>query len=157
MAFKKESFDMEDNTVRPDNQQDRWSIAELRKAGDDGSINVPEGLRKELAEMIDSMDAAEKIVSSGRSRAKRIATWTMSAAAGLVLIAGAALALDTYRSPKDTFSDPALAYAQAEKALADISSRMSSCAGKTRRAEATVGKQIELIRDVYSGGNDIRK
>lgn len=149
---------MEDNTVRPDNQQDRWSIAELRKAGDDGSINVPEGFRKELSVMIDSMDAAEKIVSSGRSGAKRIATWTMSAAAGLVLMAVASLALyDTYRSPEDTFSDPALAYAQAEKALADISSRMSSCAGKTKAAEASVGKQIELIRDVYAGGKDIRK
>lgn len=148
---------MEENTRRPDNQQEVWSISELRKAGDDASTHVPEGFRKELSEMIDSMDAAEKIVSSGRTGAKRIAAWTMTAAAGLVLIAGAALALDTYRSPKDTFSDPALAYAQAEKALADISSRMSSCAGKTRRAEATVGKQIEVIRNVYAGVDDTRK
>lgn len=149
---------MEDNIGRPDNPQNRWSIAELRKAGDDATTPVPEGFHKELSEMIDSMDAAEKIVSSGRSGAKRIATWTMSAAAGLVLMAGAALALyDTYRSPKDTFSDPALAYAQAEKALADISARMSSCAEKTRTAEASIGKQIELIRDVYAGGNDNSK
>lgn len=148
---------MEDNTRRPDNPQSRWSIAELRKTGDDARTPVPEGFRKELSEMIDSMDAAEKIVSSGRSGSKRIATWTMSAAAGLVLVAGAALALYTYRSPKDTFSDPALAYAQVEKALADISARMSSCAEKTRTAEASVGKQIELIRDVYSDGNGTRK
>lgn len=148
---------MEENTRREDGLPGRWSIGELRQAGEDARTPVPEGFAKELSGMIDSMDAAEKIVVSGRSRAKRITAWSMSAAAGLVLMAAASLALYTYRSPKDTFSDPALAYAQAEKALADISDRMSRCAEKTRTAEASVGKQIELIRDVYAGGKDIRK
>lgn len=145
---------MKDITGRQDDPQSGWSIADLRKAGDDERTPVPEGFRDELSEMLDSMDAAEHIASPGRSGAKRIVTWVVSSAAALVLIAGAALAVNTYRSPEDTFSDPALAYAQAEKALSDISARMSSCAGKTIAAEASVGKQIEMIRSVYSDGED---
>lgn len=148
---------MENITGRPDERHGGWSIAELQKAGEDEKTPVPEGFRNELSEMLDSMDAAEWIASSGsRTGTRHIVTWIMSAAAGLVLIAGAALAFDTYRSPKDTFSDPLLAYAQAEKALADISARMSSCAGKTMAAEASVGKHLERIRNVYTdeGGAD---
>ena len=40
----------------------------MEKAAADRRIEVPHGFRKELSEMIDSMDAAEKIVTSGKSR-----------------------------------------------------------------------------------------
>lgn len=121
----------------------------MEKAAADRRIEVPHGFRKELSEMIDSMDAAEKIVTSGKSRAMRTATWIMSVAAGLVLLIGTGLAIHTFRTPKDTFTDPEEAYAAVEKALTEISGKMSGGAASARQAEETVSRHTEVIRSLY--------
>ena len=121
----------------------------MEKAAADRRIEVPHGFRKELSEMIDSMDAAEKIVTSGKSRAMRTATWIMSVAAGLVLLIGTGLTIHTFRTPKDTFTDPEEAYAAVEKALTEISGKMSCGAASARQAEETVSRHTEVIRSLY--------
>ena len=88
----------------------------LLSAAEDRRIPVPSGLGKDLSDMIDSMDAAEKILSSGRNPARRVMTYIMSAAAGIVLLLGIWTAVGTFRAPEDTFTDPEKAYAEVEKA-----------------------------------------
>ena len=127
----------------------RTDIEMMEKAAADRRIEVPHGFRKELSEMIESMDAAEKIVTSGKSRAMRTATWIMSVAAGLVLLIGTGLTIHTFRTPKDTFTDPEEAYAAVEKALTEISGKMSGGAASARQAEETVSRHTEVIRSLY--------
>lgn len=124
------------------------SDEELRRIFDGNGVNVPDGLGKDLSDMIDSMDAAEKIVTGGKSRMRRTVTYIMGIAAGIVLVAGIWTAVETYRTPEDTFSDPALAYAEVEKALSMISDRMSSGAEKADAATRAIERQRDRIESL---------
>ena len=133
-------------------KNENFSDAELRRlaaASSDTGIHVPEGLEKDLSDMIDSMDAAEKILSSGRNPARRVMTYIMSAAAGIVLLLGIWTAVGTFRAPEDTFTDPEKAYAEVEKALLSISDKMKPALDKAQRAEYTIDKNSRLIQSLY--------
>ena len=109
-------------------KNENFSDAELRRlaaASSDTGIHVPEGLEKDLSDMIDSMDAAERIIAGKSSPARRAMTLIMSAAAGIILVAGIWTAVETYRSPEDTFTDPEQAYAEVERVLTIISEKMT--------------------------------
>lgn len=105
-------------------------------------IAVPEGLKKDLSDMIDSMDAAERIIAYGRSRMRRTMTWIVSVAAGVVILAGLSMAVVTFRTPKDTFTDPAMAYAEVERAFSMISEKMGGGVSRAGEAEESIQKQI---------------
>lgn len=124
------------------------SDEDLRRIFADNGINVPDGLGKDLSDMIDSMDAAEKIVTGGKSRIRRTVTYIMGIAAGIVLAAGIWTAVETYRTPEDTFSDPALAYAEVEKALSMISDRMSSGVEKAESAGKAIERQMDHLESL---------
>jgi hypothetical protein len=51
--------------------------------------------------------------------------YSLSTAAGLIIIAGSYLFLNSSREPKDTFSDPKIAYAETMKILIDVSSKLN--------------------------------
>lgn len=78
-------------------------------------IPIPEGLEERLSAKIDEW-AREETARKNRMRANmRIA---VSMAASVFLAAGIAFLLYTSKSkPADTYSDPQMAYATAEKAL----------------------------------------
>ena len=70
-------------------KNENFSDAELRRlaaASSDTGIHVPEGLEKDLSDMIDSMDAAERIIAGKSSPARRAMTLIMSAAAGIIVL-----------------------------------------------------------------------
>lgn len=110
---------------------------------------VPGGLKQELSDMIDSMDAAEKILTYGKGPARRIMNCIMGAAAGIVLIAGIWTAVETFRTPKDTFTDPQAAYAEVEKALASISEKIAPGLDKAAKAEQTLDRKMEMVKSLY--------
>lgn len=112
-------------------------------------VKVPEGLEKDLSDMIDSMDAAEKIISSGKSPARVAMTYIMSTAAGIILAIGIWMTLQTFRTPKDTFTDPELAYAEVQKALVTISEKMNPGLEKAQSAEMTLEKGKEKLIMLY--------
>lgn len=112
-------------------------------------IKVPKGLEKDLSDMIDSMDAAEKIISSGKSPARAAMTWIMSIAAGVVLAVGIWTTVQTFRTPKDTFSDPEMAYAEVQKTLISISEKMNPGLEKAQAAEVTLERGKERLITLY--------
>ena len=116
-------------------------------------IKVPVGLRKDLSDMIDSMDAAEKIISSGKSPARRIMTYVMSAAASVVVLLGIWTAVETFRAPKDTFTDPEMAYAEVEKALVSISEKMGSGLSRAEAAGRSIEEQGARVAELYYNCN----
>ena len=112
-------------------------------------IAVPAGLKQELSDMIDSMDAAGKILSSGKSPARLIMTCIMGAAAGIVLFFGIWTAVETFRRPEDTFTDPETAYAEVEKAPFSISEKMNAGLEKAAEAEKTLDRSMETVKSLY--------
>ena len=82
------------------------------------NINPPAGLGQELSDMIDSMDAAEKLLSGSRHAAGKSWKYYLSGvAAGVVLLAGIWVAAVMSGTPEDTFKDPVTAYAETKKSV----------------------------------------
>lgn len=127
--------------------------------GNNTSAEHKTGLAEELSGLIDRLDATERFAAeldrSGKghgndaTRRRRIAVRLISAAACLAVIVGTGIALSSYGAPKDTYTDPAMAYAEAEKALMTISEKMSGCADRTAEAQNTVRRQLETIREIF--------
>ena len=114
-------------------------------------ISVPENLHTEISELIDSLDAAEKLMKSERKGPARKIIITVSgiaAAAAILITAG----LWNTRTgvPEDTFSDPMLAYAEAEKVLTEISEKMRPAIGQAREAGETIKSHTETIKRLYN-------
>lgn len=100
------------------------SIKELQAIAQDTSIPVPEGLRADLCASIGTMAFLEE---KTEVRKPRRLTYFIGAAASLVLLAGIGFGINggLERRPKDTFSDPYLAYAQLEETFSMISASMN--------------------------------
>lgn len=138
----------------------KYEAGELPKTGRRPYPSSLSGMEEELSVLIDRLDAAEKLASvldrSGKghghesSRTRHIAVRLISAAACLAAIVGTGIALhSSYSAPKDTYTDPAMAYAEAEKALMTISEKMSGCACRTTEARTTVRRQLETIKEIF--------
>lgn len=87
---------------------EKLSLENLERISLDESVKVPEGLEHRIGQAV-----------SARSN-KRIIPLICGIAASLLLVIGLAISL---RPPqlRDTFDDPALAYAEVEKALLSVS------------------------------------
>lgn len=92
---------------------------DLERIGRDPSIPVPEQLNVKLKQP---------------ERA-----WQIAAAAALLIGAGVAGALGA-REPRDTFKDPYMAYAAAEKALERIGETLQEGADKIAESKASLDK-----------------
>ena len=78
-------------------------------------IPIPDGLEARLSAKIDEWAREETVRKHRRMANKRIA---VAMAASVLLVAGVAFMLYTSRpKPSDTYTDPQMAYATAEKAL----------------------------------------
>lgn len=95
------------------------------------------------ARIMAGIDASEK--QRGTQSVKRHLIPLLSAAAGLLLLAGSYFFIINRPDPGDTFTDPAIAYAETIKILRDVSSRMN------RGAETLepVGKMNEVTKKSY--------
>ena len=84
---------------------DKLTMEDLERISLDESVKIPEGLENRIKSSVQKPVAI-----------RRNLLWLSGAAASIVLVV--ALALSLRPAPlKDTFDDPALAYAEVEKAL----------------------------------------
>ena len=111
----------------------RLTAEDLERISQDGSTPVPEELPSRIAAAL-----------PGRKPARK---WILPAgiAAALVAVSALGLSLKGEPEPKDTFSDPYLAYAEVEKAFDKISSTLAYGAGKVSEAE----QHIENIENIW--------
>jgi hypothetical protein len=84
---------------------------------------VPEPSEDFEDRIIAEIERVEK--SRNTSKFRRVVLYSLSTAAGLIIIAGSYLFLNSSREPKDTFSDPKIAYAETMKILIDVSSKLN--------------------------------
>ena len=114
---------------------------------------VPEPSREFEGGILKAIDEYE-----GKARHNALRRWllpALSAAAGLLILAGTFLFLEGKREPADTFRDPRLAYAETVRILMDVSSRMNHAkeslhpVGKMNlvrnRSLETLGRSASLI------------
>ena len=102
------------------------------------------GLESSLTELVDSLEAVRRLNEPER---RPTGGWIGIAAAAALLI-GLTLSLTGNPRLKDTYDDPLLAYAEAEKALALISDAMSGGARKTAEAVEAFEAPKEIIDNV---------
>ena len=153
---------------------EKLTLQELEAISDDTSIKVPEDLSKSLAELLGAAELvekpakhrlaklfgayeAEKEVSEAKESAKEsekkpakprrpLLRWAIAAAVA------AALALGIYfsipKSPRDTFSDPYLAYAEVQQAFELISQKSNKAAEIAGKAVPVMEKTEEIIRNL---------
>lgn len=114
---------------------EKLSFGDLERIASDESVKVPGSLSRKLETAAAAVSFDEERRAACKKGRSRAAVWgtAFAAAAGLALM----LAIPT--RPKDTFSDPAFAYAELEKAFAYISSEM----GKGLEIASEAGPALE--------------
>lgn len=118
---------------------EKISFEELEKAAADGSIIAPEGMTDRIAETLAAMEIAGE-------RCTRKGTRSIFVGFALATAASLAIVLTLPDRPKDTFSDPKLAYAQLERTFEYISSKMDRGLEIAGEAEPIVDRTVEYLK-----------
>lgn len=118
---------------------ERMSLDELLNIADDSSVNVPERLTEKISEGI----SATEIRRESRNRTRFAA-----GAVGLATAAGLAMLLALPHQPKDTFDDPALAYAELEKTFAYISGKIDRGLDIVEESSPALEKPSQVIKKI---------
>lgn len=97
------------------------SMSELEAIALDGSIKVPEGFRDDIGKGLDALAFLSEKPAVRQHRMLRVA----SIAASLTLVVAVGLGIGSFHNrPKDTFSDPQMAYDVLEASFSYMSSKM---------------------------------
>ncbi len=105
------------------------SFEELERIASDGSIRVPEGLRASVKATVEAAAAAEDVQ---RKAPHRFAWLPYAAAFAALAVCVAVVSVAPLRNaPKDTFDDPAAAYAELEKTFNYMAQKVSDTINKT--------------------------
>ena len=112
---------------------------QLSQIAEDSSVKVPES----LAESLEALVGAAALTEEEPRRKSAFIPWAIAAAVAAVL--GTGIFLNVPRRPKDTFSDPYLAYAQVEEAFRTISDKMNAGLQLASEAGEAASKPFEII------------
>lgn len=118
----------------------RKGLSQMRTA--DGDISVPEDLGQLIERTVD------RELGRRRSRMRLVASISSVAAAAAIAAIAFIMPADTYE-PKDTFEDPALAYAETVRALemvgVNLGKGLAKAGNSMDRAGSMVSETIETV------------
>lgn len=121
------------------------SFEDILRISEDEKIKMPSELHQELNLMIDSLEFLNEKEQKKGVSIKGL--WSMVSAAAIVV--GVVLAIAWHNSqPVDTFSDPALAYAQLEETFSYMSEKMNVGFEKAVEAESVFDKTGDMINEI---------
>lgn len=122
---------------------EKISFQELERIAADESAEVPAALEGRVR---DSLTAATLAGTdtAGKHRRTAARAFVPAALAGAAAALAVVLAVDM-REPKDTFDDPAKAYAQLEETFQYISDKMSQGFGTADEALQAMNKPAEIL------------
>lgn len=125
---------------------ENMTITELEKLSQDEGITVPEGFGRSLEETVDLQCRVEALTSEEPQPKRRMPLAWVSVAASVAVIAGVGFGIMRHESaPKDTFSDPYLAYAEVEKAFTKMSDGMKKGMAMAEESQAVVEKASAVL------------
>lgn len=125
---------------------DFTTMAGLEALASDESVKVPGGLSDSIRYNLNALSFLE-----GEEPVKK--RWTAgsisSIAAAIVILAGVGFGIaHVSNTPKDTFTDPYLAYAQLEETFSMISSKMDKGLSLAQEAEVMINKTNEIMKKI---------
>ena len=120
------------------------TVSELEKIASATQIDVPTDLESSIEELTDSLEAVRQL--TGKEK-KRPVLWA-GIAASAVIFAGIVAGHSLLSGPKDTFDDPTLAYAEAQKAMQMIADALDSGADKTNEAIASFERPKDILENI---------
>lgn len=113
---------------------EKMTLEELEVVSLDENLKVP-------------TDFAEKLRAGLNARKEQMRATKIVAAASIVLLAGIGFSIAGFSDdPKDTFTDPYLAYAQIEETLAMISEGMKKGIDMAQESETIFVKSTEIFK-----------
>ena len=134
---------------------EKMGLEELEAAAMEEKVEVPQGLAGRIQERILAAELAkEPPIGKPQVHRKRILRYSGIAAAAVVVSAlvlfKPGMEKDTLQ---DTFDDPYMAYAQVEKAFAEISNKMSMGVEMVAQAKPLAEKPMEILNNVIDNKN----
>ena len=134
---------------------EKMGLEELEAATMEEKVEVPQGLAGRIQERILAAELAkEPPIEKPQIQRKRILQYSGIAAAAVVVLALVLLKPEMQKNTlQDTFDDPYMAYAQVEKALAEISNKMSMGVEMVAQAKPLAEKPMEILNNVVDSKN----
>ena len=121
------------------------SLEQLEAVSQDEAIAVPEGFRQRLEAELDAQNKLETMKEEPRKI--RLAP-VIGVAASVLLLIGIGLGIARRQSePKDTFSDPYLAYAELEKAFSTMSEGMNKALAMADKSETIIDRATSVFSE----------
>lgn len=121
------------------------SLEELDAVSQDEAIAVPEGFRQRLEAELDAQDKLETMKEEPR---KIRLVPVIGVAAFVLLLIGIGLGIARWQSePKDTFTDPYLAYAELEKAFSTMSEGMNKALAMADKSETIIDRATSVFSE----------
>lgn len=121
------------------------SLEELDAVSQDEAIAVPEGFRQRLEAELDAQIKLETMKEEPRKI--RLAP-VIGVAASVLLLIGIGLGIARWQSePKDTFTDPYLAYAELEKAFSTMSEGMNKALAMADKSETIIDRATSVFSE----------
>lgn len=132
-------------------------LKEIEQLLSTSKVEVPKGLEARMGELVDALAAKDKILSRAnddaalvketfRTKSNKGRIWIWSLSAGMAAALALFLVLNHQAKPVDTFSNPALAYAEVEHALQRISDKATIAYDQVEMAETKIEKQMEIFK-----------
>ena len=121
------------------------SLEELDAVSQDEAITVPEGFRQRLEAELDAQNKLETMKEEPR---KIRLLPVIGVAASVLLLIGIGLGIARWQSePKDTFTDPYLAYAELEKAFSTMSEGMNKALAMADKSETIIDRATSVFSE----------
>ena len=121
------------------------SLEQLEAVSQDEAIAVPEGFRQRLEAELDAQDKLETMKEEPR---KIRLVPVIGVAASVLLLIGIGLGIARWQSePKDTFTDPYLAYAELEKAFSTMSEGMNKALAMADKSETIIDRATSVFSE----------
>lgn len=121
------------------------SLEELEAVSQDEAMTVPEGFRQRLE---DELDAQTKLETMKEEPRKIRLVPVIGVAASVLLLIGIGLGIARWQSePKDTFTDPYLAYAELEKAFSTMSEGMNKALAMADKSETIIDRATSVFSE----------
>ena len=121
------------------------SLEQLEAVSQDEAIAVPEGFRQRLEAELDAQNKLETMKEEPR---KIRLVPVIGVAASVLLLIGISLGIARWQSePKDTFTDPYLAYAELEKAFSTMSEGMNKALAMADKSETIIDRATSVFSE----------
>lgn len=133
---------------------EKMGLEELEAAALAEDMEIPQGLAGKIQERILAAEMAKDPAGRPHIQGNRILQLVGIAAAAVVILGLFLLKPGVQNDGlQDTFEDPYMAYAQVEKAFAEISDKMSMGVEMVAQAKPLAEKPMEILNNVIDNKN----